>query len=109
LVNALDVAVICYADDDYGKYCFPQKTREFMACDVPVIAAGVGGLREIFRDNPGWLYEPGSAVSLARTLEKRLSDGATAYAPSPSWEDLAKKLEGIMVKISSDFAEKKPE
>jgi glycosyltransferase involved in cell wall biosynthesis len=41
LINALDVAVVCYADDDYGKYCFPQKTREFMACNVPVIAAGV--------------------------------------------------------------------
>jgi glycosyltransferase involved in cell wall biosynthesis len=102
LINALDVAVVCYADDDYGKYCFPQKTREFMACNVPVIAAGVGGLREIFRDHPQWLYEPGSAESLARTLEKRLSDQTTNYAPSPSWGDLAQKLERIMVKISSD-------
>jgi glycosyltransferase involved in cell wall biosynthesis len=103
LINTLDVAVVCYADDDYGKYCFPQKTREFMACNVPVIAAGVGGLRDIFRGNPHWLYEPGSAGSLARTLEKRLSDQTTNYAPGPGWRDLAQKLERIMVKISADF------
>jgi glycosyltransferase involved in cell wall biosynthesis len=103
LINSLDVAVVCYADDDYGKYCFPQKTREFMACNVPLIAAGVGGLREIFRGNPHWLYEPGSAESLALTLEQRLSDMTTNYAPSPGWRDLAEKLEHIMVKISSDF------
>ena len=102
LINALDVAVVCYADDDYGKYCFPQKTREFMACDVPLVAAGVGGLREILGDNPEWLYEPGSATSLARTLEKRLADRTTDYPPSPGWEALAEKLEGIMVKICSD-------
>jgi glycosyltransferase involved in cell wall biosynthesis len=97
------VAVVCYADDDYGKYCFPQKTREFMACNVPVIAAGVGGLREIFKDNPHWLYQPGSAESLARTLEERLSDQTTNYTSSPGWEDLAEKLESIMLKISADF------
>jgi glycosyltransferase involved in cell wall biosynthesis len=108
LINALDVAVVCYADDDYGKYCFPQKTREFMACNVPVIAAGVGGLREIFRDNPHWLYEPGSVGSLARTLEERLSDQTTNYAPSPGWGDLAKKLERIMLKINSDFVTTDP-
>ena len=108
LVNALDVAVVCYADDDYGKYCFPQKTREFMACNVPVIAAGVGGLREIFRTNPHWLYEPGSSESLAKILEKRLSDGTTDYAPSPGWDDLAKKLERIMLKIISDFVTTDP-
>jgi len=105
LVNALDVAVVCYADDDYGKYCFPQKTREFMVCDVPIIAAGVEGLQEILGDHPEWLYEPGSAVSLARTLEKRLGDGTTNYAPSPGWEDLAKKLEHIMVQVNPHLAQ----
>jgi glycosyltransferase involved in cell wall biosynthesis len=31
LMNSLDIAVVCYADDNYGKYCFPQKTREFLS------------------------------------------------------------------------------
>ena len=99
LINAMDVGVICYADDDYGKYCFPQKTREFMACHTPVIAAAVGALKEMFIDNPDWLYEPGCSSSLAHALEKRLSDQTTDYPPPPSWMDLAKELETIMLEI----------
>jgi glycosyltransferase involved in cell wall biosynthesis len=102
LINAMDIGVVCYANDDYGKYCFPQKTREFMACQTPVIAAGVGALKELFMDKPDWLYEPGSSNSLANTLEKRFSDLSTDYMPPPSWTDLTKKLEKIMVEILKD-------
>ena len=101
-INALDVAVVCYADDDYGKYCFPQKTREFMACDVPVIAAGVGSLRELLIDRPRWLYAPGAPMDLARVLKKRLVDRATNYSPPPTWSDLANRLENIMLKILNE-------
>ena len=99
LINAMDIGVVCYANDDYGKYCFPQKTREFMACQTPVIAAGVGALKELFLDKPEWLYEPGSSKSLTHTLEMRLSDLTTDYQPPPSWTDLAKKLETIMLEL----------
>ena len=42
LLNALDVAVICNRENDFGRYCFPQKAREIMACYVPLVAARVG-------------------------------------------------------------------
>ena len=103
-MNALDVAVVCYADDEYGKYCFPQKTREFMACNIPVIAASVGSLTEMFSDHPEWLYRPGSSESLAASLEKRLYDQTTDYPPAPGWKDLAKKLEKIMSQVTSATA-----
>ena len=44
-LNALDVAVVCNLDNDFGRYCFPQKAREIMACDVPIIAARVGSMK----------------------------------------------------------------
>ena len=98
-MNSLDIAVVCYADDQFGKYCFPQKTREFMACDVPVIAARAGSLKELFQDHPEWLYEPGDKRSLARTLEQRLFDRQTGYKTPPDWSELAYRLENIMVKL----------
>lgn len=101
-INALDVAVVCYADDDYGKYCFPQKMREFMACDVPVIAARVGSLKELLADHPNWLFLPGDSRSLARVLENRLLDRKTGYASPPTWPDLANRLENIMLKILNE-------
>jgi glycosyltransferase involved in cell wall biosynthesis len=72
-----------------------------MACQTPVIAAGVGALKEMFINNPDWLYEPGCSSSLANALEKRLSDLTTNYPPPPSWMDLAKELETIMLEIVS--------
>ena len=101
-INALDVAVVCYADDDFGKYCFPQKTREFMACNIPVIAASVGSLKEIFKDHPQWLYEPGNTVSLIETLEKRLVENKTDYAISPVWKDLALEVEKIFLNLNEE-------
>ena len=101
-INALDVAVVCYADDDFGKYCFPQKTREFMACNIPVIAAKVGSLKEIFKDRPQWLYEPGNPLSLAETLERRLVDKKTDYDIFPTWKDLALEVETIMLNLKEE-------
>jgi teichuronic acid biosynthesis glycosyltransferase TuaC len=98
-MNSLDIAVVCYADDNFGKYCFPQKTREFMACDVPVVAARVGGLKELFQDHPAWLYEPGDKKSLAKTLEYRLFNRQTDYKTLPNWFELAETLENIILKI----------
>ena len=98
-INSLDVAVVCYADDDFGKYCFPQKTREFMACNIPVIAAKVGSLKEVLKDHPEWLFEPGDPLSLAETLERRLIEKKTDYDVSPAWKDLALEVEKIMLNL----------
>jgi glycosyltransferase involved in cell wall biosynthesis len=99
LFNALDVAIICNKNNEFGRYCFPQKAREIMACDIPLIAAKVGSLKELLRDHPEWLYDPGSSGSLAGALEKRLASRTTAYPPSPTWWDQAKMLEEIMLRV----------
>jgi teichuronic acid biosynthesis glycosyltransferase TuaC len=99
LLNALDVAVICNRENDFGRYCFPQKAREMMACGVPLITARVGSMEKLFADHPEWLYEPDNPKSLAATLEKRLSDPRTNYADPPSWYDLAMQLEKILVHV----------
>lgn len=100
--NALDVAVICYAQTELGKYSFPYKAREIMACDVPLIAARVGTMKEIMVEHPEWLYEPGSVDSFARTLEYRLMNRDTGYGTLPTWADLSGQLEMIMRRVIRD-------
>ena len=100
ILNALDVAVICYANDNYGKYCFPQKTREIMACDVPLVAADVGSLKEIFGHAPEWLYEPGNLASLEKTIENRLRYRRTGYEKPPTWGDMAKIFDSLITNLS---------
>jgi teichuronic acid biosynthesis glycosyltransferase TuaC len=99
LLNALDVAVICNRENDFGRYCFPQKACEVMACSVPIIAARVGSMKERLADYPEWLFTPDDPGALARTLEHRLNDRRTAYPPVLSWADLANGLEKIMASL----------
>ena len=70
-----------------------------MACDVPLVAANVGSLKEIFGHAPEWLYEPGNPSSLAETLERRLVERKTDYDITPTWKDLALEVEKIMLNL----------
>ena len=46
---------------------------EALACEVPVVAAHVGGLRETIRDGEtGWTYPVGDAVALAARMSEAL-------------------------------------
>jgi glycosyltransferase involved in cell wall biosynthesis len=99
LFNALDVSVICNRENEFGRYCFPQKAREIMACNVPLIAARVGSMAELFKDHPDWLFTPDDSDDLARVLEMRLRDRKTSYKEVPSWSDAASELEEIFLTI----------
>ena len=101
--NALDVAVICVKDDEFGKYCFPQKVVEIMACNVPLVAANVGSLAGIFKNSPEWLYEPEDVAALVRTIESRLSDRRTAYDLVPAWVDMATVLHSIIDSVTFEL------
>jgi glycosyltransferase involved in cell wall biosynthesis len=96
-LGALDIGVICNRQDAFGSYCFPQKAREMMACGIPLIAARVGSMEELFRDYPTWLYDPEDAVSLAKVISERLSDQRADYKDIPDWSELAGQLEAIVL------------
>lgn len=105
--NALDVAIICNLPNSFGLYCFPQKAREIMACNVPLVAARVGSMQEILEEHPEWLYEPSSSESLARVLEDRLMNRNTGYGKPPTWADMAGQLEMIMRRVIDGVGNKK--
>lgn len=93
LFNALDVAVICNRDSAFGRYCFPQKAYEIIACRVPLVAARVGSMKELLNDYPQCLYEPENPVSLAKAIDRQLEAKTIVNIAAPSWGDSAKKLE----------------
>jgi len=99
LLNALDVAVVCNRNNDFGRYCFPQKAREIMACGIPLVAARIGSMEELLSSHPSWLYDPENAHSLAGAIERRLTEQDTSYGDMPDWSDLALKLEDIFLSL----------
>jgi glycosyltransferase involved in cell wall biosynthesis len=104
LLNSLDVAVICNLDNKFGRYCFPQKAAEIMACDVPLVAANIGSLAEQLKGHSEWLFASDSSVDLANAIEYRLQHQSTGYAHILSWENLAKKLEKIMLNLREEHS-----
>jgi glycosyltransferase involved in cell wall biosynthesis len=99
-LNSLDVSIICNRENDFGRCCFPQKTREIMACNIPLIAARVGSMAEFLRDHPEWLFAPDNVSDLTRVLENRLRDRRRGYKNVFSWSDIATELEEIFINLS---------
>ncbi len=73
-----------------------------MSCNVPLIAARVGSMAEMFADHPEWLFTPDDADDLARILENRLSDRKTDYTDVLSWSYVATKLETVFLELCRD-------
>jgi len=87
LFRALDIGVICNRDDEFGRYCFPQKFFEMLACRLPVVAANVGAIRALLPDSDRHLFDPTSAASLVNAIVAQLGDSQLPAMSIPSWQD----------------------
>ena len=93
LFNALDVGAICIRDTPFGRYCFPQKAYEMLACRLPVAAARVGAMIQLLANVPSGQYDADDAASLARALLAQLDHPAVAEVPIEDWTQLIGALE----------------
>ena len=96
LFNSLDVGIICYLDSAFGRYCFPQKAYEMIACGLPVVAADVGVMTELFSGKQDCLYKPGNHQSLMNTLKEQLDKPTRQKIEVILWSELAKKYENFI-------------
>jgi glycosyltransferase involved in cell wall biosynthesis len=97
-LNALDVAVVSNIDSEFGRYCFPVKFYEALACGIPVAVASVGALRELLKSFPGICFEPEDAVGLADVIRLQLSKPKFPDLAVPTWRDQAVKLAALFEK-----------
>ncbi len=96
LLGALDVAVVCNRDSAFGRYCFPQKAYEILACRVPVVAASVGAMADLLDENRELLFEPGNSGDLARAVKVQLKRPFVCDADVPTWDDMGRRLEAFL-------------
>lgn len=96
LYSALDVAVVCNRDSAFGRYCFPQKLHEIIACHTPLVAAEVGDMWELLINHPDSLYQPGNASNLAQKIDKQLDSPHLINRTPLTWMELSHKLEDFL-------------
>lgn len=102
LFNALDVGAICIRDTPFGRYCFPQKAYEMLACRLPVAAARVGAMAELLAGVPSGQFDADDAAGLARALLAQLDDPVVAEVPIEDWARLIGALEPRLRAIVGD-------
>jgi glycosyltransferase involved in cell wall biosynthesis len=106
-INAADVAVVPQPDNKVTKYTFPYKLMEYLACKVRVVATSVGDVKEVLKNHPGSLAEPGNVQDLADKIitaieGSKKKKGISDYGKIVSeytWEKLARKINKELVKL----------
>ena len=77
LVRQFDVALAPYPRLDHDFYFSPLKIFEYMACGRTVVAAALGQISEIVRNNEtGVLYPAGDMDALFEACDRLLADSA---------------------------------
>lgn len=99
LINALDVAVVCNRDSSFGRYNFPQKAYEIIACGTPMVSAAVGSMKELLAAHPECLFEAESPESLARAAQRQLKNPTTISVKAPGWPEQAVRLEELFRQV----------
>lgn len=91
--GALDVGVICILDTRFGRYCFPQKAYEMLACNLPVVAADVGAMSSLFAHSPDTLFGAGDSAGLARNVEAKLRQARPTDIVIGDWPAVVANIE----------------
>lgn len=99
LFNALDVGVISVLDTAFGRYCFPQKAYEMLACGLPVAATDVGAMSDLFRDHPAALFSADDSTGLADAVIRQLADPDSADIDVPDWAELVGGIEPFLRRL----------
>lgn len=99
--NALDVAIIQNRDSAFGRYCYPQKLQEIVACGIPLVATEVGEVRMLLNNFPEFLAEPESPAALVKQItaqitKKILVDRSKIRTWDQRADALSAFLEGIV-------------
>jgi teichuronic acid biosynthesis glycosyltransferase TuaC len=98
--NALDVAVVANRDSAFGRYCYPQKLQEIVACGVPLVASRVGEVAELLHDTPACLAEADSPAALAERIAAQIWEKIrVSRTQMRSWEQRAEELSGFFGRL----------
>jgi teichuronic acid biosynthesis glycosyltransferase TuaC len=96
LFSGLDIGVICIKDNAFGRYCFPQKFYEMVACNLPVVVSDVGEMSLLLEHFPAMRFKADDGESLQRAIREQIRNRQTLTMDVPDWESQARKFDSII-------------
>lgn len=99
LFRALDVGIVPAHDSLFGRYCFPQKLFEMVACELPVIGADVGAIGQTLKAHPEALYIPGDIESLVQAAMSQLENSRLTNVKAIDWSELVESVEPAILRL----------
>jgi len=96
LVSAVNVACVVTADTRFGRYSYPSKLCEAMACAVPVVATATAPVRWMLGDRAAHLVAAGDAAEFARKALALIDSPVAEYGTRLSWRDVALDLDRLL-------------
>jgi glycosyltransferase involved in cell wall biosynthesis len=97
LVNALDVALVITANSSFGKYSYPAKLCEAMACGTPVVATETEPVRWMLDNERRFLVDVGDAEALAIRTVALIHESRVEYRGCHTWESIASRFDQLLV------------
>lgn len=93
LFRALDIGLIPAKDSDFGKYCFPQKMYEMLACNLDIVASKVGEISKVLKEYPNHLYEATDTADLTRKVLNQYNHMQKINIPCLTWAQLVADID----------------
>lgn len=92
IINAADVNIILNQNNNFGKFCFPQKFFEIVACGTPLLAPSIGVTQELLNSQPDLLYDPTNLVDFKNKIIAQVQNPLLANVRAITWAEQAEKL-----------------
>ena len=97
LFQSLDIGILCIPDDDFGRYCFPQKAYEMLATDLPILSSCVGDMKNLLDHQ--LLYPPKDYQNLALKINQQLPSLMKVNIEILDWKGTIEKLNLLIQRL----------
>ena len=97
LFQSLDIGVVCIPDDDFGRYCFPQKAYEMLATDLTILSSSVGDMKNLL--DSSLLYPPKDYKTLTLKINQQLYSLIKVNIEILDWKKTIEKFNLIVQRL----------
>lgn len=93
LFQALDIGIVCIPNNDFGKYCFPQKAYEMLATNLRIVSSRIGDMSELLPKE--YLYTVDKPKELASKV-MCIEENRSLDVHIPDWKETINKLNNLL-------------